>query len=1060
MLRATTLLVLAAILGVALATVDYIVPAGTQLFLHEFCDAIKCKEGANAARFSNWDFTQDNNDIYVRSPCQPPFNENADPNPGLWQYVTCEYDELPNMVGVETLPARVVSLLEDFPKDTMWPLTGTIPVSLLQMKDLHVFNLAGQRMSGALPPGLGFLTNLTTLDMSGNRFTGALPSEMQKMTALQVLNLEGNLISKTLDLELIEGLTGLTTLNLRDNRLTGSISAGISLLTKMQWLQLGQNMFKGALPTSLYTMTQLTYIDLQNNDISGPISASFSSLNNLQTLLLGNNRFEGEIPSSIYDMRNLTTLSLTNNKISGGLSSSIGQLDMLVTLQLGLNKIEGALPTALSMLTNLREFDVSYNRKIGAGSRSIDATIFANTPSLEILQLGGCGFTGEVPEGLFSPTLKKLTLERNQLSGSISPKISVMKALSCLYLDNNKMDGTIPYEMRDMSNLRLLALDGNNFVGAFALCELTRNVESVSIIGNKFSCYDRCWNGQAAIQFGNVNIGSEAVEDSYLELPNCAWCPPQWYTASVPKNSRDEEAGMQDECKKCITGTFNLNAGGQGIESCQICDATTLPFEALNPQCQIMINESEEVPVGGKTFNIIAFLFSFGMAGIYGFLGLLVYRARRNSPATVHSNFLTVILKTSVYGFIVTSEFTLTFSLIASYVYSKLGSIMLMMRLTHTFAAAYILIKAYHVVPSHLESYSPIKDGDGHDDLDANTEVDVEKPVEKKIVKFHHVKVSYADLIDQEGFGEPSNFGKYNAIALLCLLESQMLQFMPWRYTTRSASAQGFPDSRTYGTLMTIKFVQVSVTFMCQLAWLGSNTVPPTGSEEALARFQEGGIDALFVLNMVCQIGMLVYCVFVEPMICFSGHKKEGAGDKKEEGAEEDGDSTDDEEGDKDKDADVEANKNSAGADSSNMIVSMDDAYGSSDDFGSTNPMMGSNPMMGDSGSESPESPSSSKAKKDKKEKLPKKEAKKFTPPSPAKFTPPSPASPAPVKTTPKKFVPPGKAEPPAMPRSPAPPAPGAPAPPSRVAPPAPAPPSRGAPPPPGRPAPPSPSRP
>jgi hypothetical protein len=80
-------------------------------------------------------------------------------------------------------------------------LHGTLPTSL-GTAELHVLDLATNRISGTLPTEIGRLTHLKKLLLHDNLMSGTLPSELGQLTALTHLYVQGNLFSGSLPSEL------------------------------------------------------------------------------------------------------------------------------------------------------------------------------------------------------------------------------------------------------------------------------------------------------------------------------------------------------------------------------------------------------------------------------------------------------------------------------------------------------------------------------------------------------------------------------------------------------------------------------------------------------------------------------------------------------------------------------------------------------------------------------------------------------------------------------------------------------------------------------------------
>jgi len=60
----------------------------------------------------------------------------------------------------------------------------------------------------------------------------------------------------------------------------------------------------------------------------------------------------------------------------------------------------------------------------------------------------------------------RLTLNNNNLTGSLAPAVGDLTRLEELQLDNNNLNGLIPSEIGNLTNLEICFLDNNNFIGS------------------------------------------------------------------------------------------------------------------------------------------------------------------------------------------------------------------------------------------------------------------------------------------------------------------------------------------------------------------------------------------------------------------------------------------------------------------------------------------------------------------------------------------------------------------------------------------------------------------
>lgn len=88
-------------------------------------------------------------------------------------------------------------------------------------------------------------------------------------------------------------------------------------------------------------------------------------------------------------------------------------------------------------------------------------------PELSDLYLAGTHLQGTLPSDLVTaiPNLERLTLDMNDLEGSIPPQIGNLRNLRLLSLRDNAFDGSIPESLGQLRKLRFLSLRGNQLTG-------------------------------------------------------------------------------------------------------------------------------------------------------------------------------------------------------------------------------------------------------------------------------------------------------------------------------------------------------------------------------------------------------------------------------------------------------------------------------------------------------------------------------------------------------------------------------------------------------------------
>ncbi len=808
---------LAFLVRITQSVVTYTVPQQQIKFLDDFCASISCM---TIPLFANWTFTKNQAGSYLSQPCAGPNVQNT------WQFIDCSYQTL--LLGQTQADANVSSLIVNYPSSSNPPtylISGTIPKSISNMNSLKNLNLANHDFYGSLPSEIGSCTALEVLNLSNNRISGTIPMDgLLHLNKLKVLYLNGNRLEGSLPAQ-FTSLSTLTDVNLNDNMLSGKIPEDINNLFLLTALRLGKNRITNTIPASVYTMSNLLILDLNGNLLEGTLSSSLASLSKLQHLELGVNKLQGAVPASLYTMNNLLTLGLEHNFLSGTISSQIGDMPQLQELSLGMNRFDGPLPGEIARLINLKVFDMSYNRLSG-----LVPTMF-NSSYLQVLELGGNAFSGTIPEEVLYPTLTKLALDNNQLTGTIPLSVGVLGNLQMLYLQNNKLQGPIPYSLRRLSSLQILALDGNALTGALDLCGLVETVKSIIVTGNALSCKSSCWKGEAAL--------------STNSLPDCDFCPANYYSEAVPVDELNSSEGTILQCFVCPEGTYSLKAGALGLSSCISCPLTDNPSEQTIIPCRPTYKGGKYMQVGTGGFTIFAFLCTFSFAGLFLVFGVALYRARNASQLTAHVNLVTIIIKMAAHGFNICAEVLLGLALVTTWDYDRLGAALLTLRMTHVIVSCGILAKIKY--PAAHVAYAPAPSAEIEDG---------ERETKKSVLPAAN---SYFDLINHEALGDPKYLNFFNAFAGLCCLESQLLQFMPWRESDATCENHGFPDWTTYFSLSAFKCMQSCMTIILLMTYLGDIA-------SSLTRPQ--GIIGLFALTIFTNAGILVYASILEPMLC------------------------------------------------------------------------------------------------------------------------------------------------------------------------------------------------
>ena len=429
---------------------------------------------------------------------------------------------------------------------------GTLPEALSSLFDrLQFLDLSSNDFSGNLPPAFStittttalspikLLTNLSHFSLAYNAFSGAFPSFVcNNYNKLQVLDLAQNNFSGPILSSCFTTLAALKVLSVGGNSLTGAIPPNINL-PNMQYLSIESNHFSGSLPSSLFVDSPflevcsawgndlsgavpaealssaglLRVFDVSTNKLTGDVSTVFNNFrSSLEVIKIGCNKFEGSI-LTLDQLENLKVLSLCQNGITGAIPE-LGLLPQLTLLDLSENSFTGPIPASIGYLTSLTYVDLSSNKltaslpaTLGMLNRTLKYANFSYnqfTGTMDFLDSQGFGgivsldltsngFTGSIPESIFTASTKAVYLGNNCLSGSLP--LDVCRAVNMTALD---LDSASSGDQCDEPNTMLytvvskfITLDGslvsNKLRGEIPLCiwSSLRSIEILHLSGNK-----------------------------------------------------------------------------------------------------------------------------------------------------------------------------------------------------------------------------------------------------------------------------------------------------------------------------------------------------------------------------------------------------------------------------------------------------------------------------------------------------------------------------------------------------------------------------------------------
>ncbi|CAO2816771.1 unnamed protein product [Amaranthus hypochondriacus] len=385
-------------------------------------------------------------------------------------------------------------------------ISGEIPLSICDLKDLTLIDLKNNNLTGNFPTVLYNCTKLKSLDLSGNLFIGNLPNDINKLSSnLQHLDLGSNNFSGDIPISLAH-LKGLITLHMDSNYFNGTFPIELGNLENLEELVLAYNPFSsmslpkefgnlknlkyfwmtscnliGEIPQDFANLTRLEHIDLEGNDLVGEIPSGLFLLENMTYVYLYKNMLSGSLPSSIKAF-NLTEIDLSENKLIGTIPEKFGNLSKLQILHLQQNNLHGSIPSCIGRLPSLLKLKLFKNRLSG-----ILPSELGLHSKLEGIDVSDNAFTGQLPDQLcFGRKLQGVVAFNNYLNGSIPPSLGQCNTLLVVELYNNSLSGDIPRGMWSSSRMIHILLSNNHFSGQLPE-KLAWNLTRVEISNNKFS---------------------------------------------------------------------------------------------------------------------------------------------------------------------------------------------------------------------------------------------------------------------------------------------------------------------------------------------------------------------------------------------------------------------------------------------------------------------------------------------------------------------------------------------------------------------------------------------
>jgi len=177
---------------------------------------------------------------------------------------------------------------------------GTLP-SFAGAQFLMEAHLDENDFSGGIPH-FGS-KSLRDLFLGKNSLTGTIPDSFDEKRELEVLSLRANRLIGSIPKSLAKA-TALKKLDLSFNKFSGEIFEDLSNLIQLREFRLNDNHFEGTFPNFLGSFQQLEVVNVNNNLLTGDLALPLAvgDLEYLKEFAFQNNELKGVVPEFICDL--------------------------------------------------------------------------------------------------------------------------------------------------------------------------------------------------------------------------------------------------------------------------------------------------------------------------------------------------------------------------------------------------------------------------------------------------------------------------------------------------------------------------------------------------------------------------------------------------------------------------------------------------------------------------------------------------------------------------------------------------------------------------------------
>ncbi|PRP78689.1 putative leucine-rich repeat receptor-like protein kinase [Planoprotostelium fungivorum] len=490
-------------------------------------------------------------------------------------------------LNLTSLSLKQNDLYGPMPDETFWD----------ELTSLVNLNLAHNRLSGPLSPYFGRnLTHLSYLRINNNNLQGLLPSNtLATLSNLLVVNIDyNNFTGYCLNLSVLPNLIEYTSsFNPQLNcTVFHVINNGV-----VRWIDISHNMASGSFAgengtvnNALNLMPSVIYLNVSYNqaitfrcpDIKQGTSImyldfSYTGMNSVLPIpLVSQLRFlstagslgNGFIHSYYRNLRHLEIFDVSRTKMAGAIPAYIAGLASLQTFRTDGALFVGQIPNAIRYLKNLQY--VSLGNTLQA---TYNISFLSSLTQLVSFTAQNSRINAPLPDLGDLSRLETLDLSNNSIYGTVSPRLTQLRALKMFNISSNKINGSFPLLH---SSLATLDISNNRFSGDVEFLSTLTSTSYLNISRNQWSGTVPDLTGQKllmVIDMSRNNLSGSLPSISGLTSLLVADFSRNHFSGTVPPINNPQLKYLN------LRGNNFTEIGSfQRIPSLVYCDMTTSPF--------------------------------------------------------------------------------------------------------------------------------------------------------------------------------------------------------------------------------------------------------------------------------------------------------------------------------------------------------------------------------------------------------------------------------------------------------------------------------------------------